>query len=363
MRKILLILIILPIFFYTVLAFSYVSPNYSLLDVRIDTSKGKANSWGYCLEHVTIGSIIGGKSFSANYSLDATNVPYQDIRPNPPTLNPVTTPTNITPQVLSGTKDKNTSIYINGYEAMPINNETDWSCSQTLLEGDNYLIITARSSQGLESNPVYAIITLDTSPPTMPVVTDDGEATSSTSQLHASWTSQDLETGIVEYQYSIGTSLGTTDIVSWTPVGINTEITKADLNLSNGQAYYFNVKAKNNAGSWSQIGSSDGITVNQNPPVMNSISPGDGSGFYQQDTVTISADAFDPDGDALEYQFSIGGEIRQAWSQFSTYEWAVLAEEAGLHTIKVEVRDAAAGIVSQTAELYIFLKPIGLPLP
>ncbi|MEJ5298183.1 MAG: hypothetical protein WHZ52_09120, partial [Armatimonadota bacterium] len=46
----------------------------------------------------------------------------------------------------------------------------------------------------------------DLSPPTTPVVTDTGRFTSSASVLSASWSSTDPESGIVEYQYAIGTS-------------------------------------------------------------------------------------------------------------------------------------------------------------
>ncbi len=39
---------------------------------------------------------------------------------------------------------------------------------------------------------------LDATSPTTPVVTDDGAATTSATQLHASWTSTDPESGIAE---------------------------------------------------------------------------------------------------------------------------------------------------------------------
>ncbi|MFH1230373.1 MAG: hypothetical protein V1709_02635 [Planctomycetota bacterium] len=111
----------------------------------------------------------------------------------------------------------------------------------------------------------------DTTPPTTPVVKDDGAYTTSTSQLHALWTtSSDSESGITEYQYAIGTSAGGRNIVDWTSTGTNTSVTKTGLSLIYDRTYYFMVRAKNGAGLYSvygaaeENGSSDGIIVVEN---------------------------------------------------------------------------------------------------
>ena len=85
--------------------------------------------------------------------------------PNQPTINEVSSPTNISTQILSGTKDANTSIWINGTEAVPLNSSTDWSYSLELIEGENNLSITSRDVSGNESTAVIANIILDTVPP------------------------------------------------------------------------------------------------------------------------------------------------------------------------------------------------------
>jgi lysophospholipase L1-like esterase len=99
----------------------------------------------------------------------------------------------------------------------------------------------------------------DGTPPTIPIVVDGGDYTTNNTQLHASWTSSDPESGIVEYQYSIGTTPGGTNVVGWTSVGTNTSVTRTGLSLTYGQMYYISVKAKNGAGVWSDVGISDGI--------------------------------------------------------------------------------------------------------
>jgi Leucine-rich repeat (LRR) protein len=99
----------------------------------------------------------------------------------------------------------------------------------------------------------------DYTPPTTPVVTDDGATTESTSELHATWSSSDPESGIAEYQYAIGTTSGGTDILDWTSAGTSAEVTKTGLSLTVGNTYYFAVKAKNGDDLWSEVGVSDGI--------------------------------------------------------------------------------------------------------
>jgi len=75
-----------------------------------------------------------------------------------PILNPVTSPTNETPQIISGTKAKNTSISLNGYKIIPINQDTTWSYSYNLSGGENWFAITAKDVLGNESNSVVGCI-------------------------------------------------------------------------------------------------------------------------------------------------------------------------------------------------------------
>lgn len=89
-------------------------------------------------------------------------------------------------------------------------------------------------------------------------MTDDGDFTTSTTSLHASWTASDPQSGIAGYEYAIGTTQGGTDVVSWTPVS-TAYVTRTGLSLTSGDAYYFAVKAQNGAGTWGAVGTSDGI--------------------------------------------------------------------------------------------------------
>ncbi len=126
------------------------------------------------------------------------------------------------------------------------------------------------------------IFVLDTTPPAIPVVIDEGDWTQSISRLSASWSSSDFESGISEYQYAIGTSQGATNVVGWTSTGTSTLVVKTGLMLINAKTYYFSVKAKNGVNLWSEIGYSDGITVKiSQPPAVPSKLTGSALSFNQ----------------------------------------------------------------------------------
>lgn len=100
----------------------------------------------------------------------------------------------------------------------------------------------------------------DTTGPTTPIVTDDGMYTRSQNTLHATWSSSDPESGVTGYEYAIGTALGATDLVPWTPVGLDTQVSRAGLLLPNGATCYFSVRATNGVGL-TTVGYSNGIRI------------------------------------------------------------------------------------------------------
>ncbi|MBI4342561.1 MAG: fibronectin type III domain-containing protein [Candidatus Omnitrophica bacterium] len=171
--------------------------------------------------------------------------------------------------------------------------------------------------------PVLALAA-DTTPPTTPVVTDDGTSTTSTTQLHATWTSADPESGIAESQYLIRQdSTSGTILVTWTSTGPTASVTRTGLSLIQGKRYYFGVKAKNGAGLWSAVGYSNGISVDTTAPSA----PGqpkegssttdydyDGDGSY---TVYWPA-ASDPDSGVSAYEVQERLGASGPWTSLTT---------------------------------------------
>lgn len=145
-------------------AAEYSSAHFVLREAKVVISGGCACSANYMLLSVEIGNMFGGRAESDNYSLDTKSI---DVKygPNSPTHRPLKDPTNIPIQLLCGTKDRATSIYIDGYEAIPVDEYTDWDCDLYLVEGLNTVILTSRDEEGLESESALFSVTLDTIPP------------------------------------------------------------------------------------------------------------------------------------------------------------------------------------------------------
>ena len=99
------------------------------------------------------------------------NITINDITlPAQPTLDALTSPTNVSPQTLSGTKETNSSIWINGVEAVPLDSSVNWSYSFNLSEGTNNISITSRDASGNESASITITIVLDTGAPEAPTL-------------------------------------------------------------------------------------------------------------------------------------------------------------------------------------------------
>lgn len=184
---------------------------------------------------------------------------------------------------------------------------TDYTISGlTLVSGKTYYIsVRAINGAGVAS-PVGISdgILVDATPPTTPVVIDDGQFTTNTTTLHATWSSADPETGIVGFEYSIGTTAGGTELVPWIGVGMATSITRSDLTLVSGTTYYINVRATNGVGLAS-IGSSDGLTVDTTAPPAPEVADG---GAYTSDTSQLRArmTCNDPESGVSNYACAVG---------------------------------------------------------
>ena len=131
-----------------------------------------------------------------------------------------------------------------------------------LQEGCHYYVSVKARYAGTDWGAigVSGMLTADMTPPMKPVVADNGKEQDDPTSLYAGWTSQDAESGVVQYSVAVGTAPGDTSIVPWTCI-TGSEAFVGDLHLEVGQTYYFSVKAKNGVGLWSDVGASDGIKI------------------------------------------------------------------------------------------------------
>jgi len=225
-------------------------------------------------------------------------------------------------------------------------------------EGSYSVSLTATDEVGntVVSNVVLFVI--DKTAPEAVVVTDDGESTSSPTQLHAIWTaSSDNNSGISEYQYAIATSPAGTDIIDWTSAALGTDIAHAGLNMAHGPTYYISVRVLDNAGNISQIASSDGIFYGI-PPDITDIAFSSQQNFHQGWPITIHVDALDAEGDTIEYRYLANGSEIQQWTTDNEIDWIPSADEIGSNAIGIEVRAPGEVGVGEESSVYIFRKPI-----
>jgi len=135
-------------------------------------------------------------------------------------------------------------------------------------------------------------LTVDTNPPIGGIIIDgddeDVDFTSSGNTLTATWSGfTDTGSGIGEYRYAIGTQPGGTQVLYWYSVGLDTTVTRTGLNLVHGVTYYISVKVYDHVGNYSNFVSTDGITIDLQPPSTGIVS--DGLGIDED--ITTSADS------------------------------------------------------------------------
>lgn len=135
--------------------------------------------------------------------------------------------------------------------------------SPALTTGTYYLRLRSKDNAGNVADEWATLFTFkyDSTAPETPTVEDDGQHSGSRGKLHASWMATDADSDIAEYQYAVGTSAGAIDVLGWTSAGtaLHATIAIPDPGMQIGTTYYVSVKAKNEAGLWSEVGSSDGI--------------------------------------------------------------------------------------------------------
>ena len=121
-------------------------------------------------------------------------------------------------------------------------------------------------------------LNIDWTPPNDPTWVFDGggsdvDTTFSNNQLTGNWSnSSDPNSGFLNFEYSFGTAPGDFSITgAWIDNLVSNSVVQNALSLSYNTTYFLNVKARNNAGLYSNIVSSDGILVLQagSPPVVN----------------------------------------------------------------------------------------------
>ncbi len=216
----------------------------------------------------------------------------------------------------------------------------------------DFYTIAGDPAGNIEDPPTFpdkdATTVVDDSPPAVPVVTDDGTYTGYTDRFHATWTcGGDSVSGVVQYDYAIGSSAGATDVVGWTDNATLTEVTRFGLELEDGSSYFIGVRAVNGAGLVS-VGWSDGILVDSRGPEIAWSSPAHRE-IVNDDMppvdLPVSINFIDPGGAGIDWaslEMVLDFSTVQSFSQDGdTVSFDALALDLGNHVVNVQVADLA----------------------
>lgn len=276
----------------------------------------------------------------------------------------VTTEPTVT---FGGTKIPGTSIWIcakgasasggNCVEVVPVNDETTWSVTRDLVEGDNLFVIVAKDAAGVMSASVILNIILDREPPVIRSVTyldPDGNPL----RLDAATSLPKTNFGTVVIRGEVDDSLTVVTIHGQTD-HIPGRIFEAGLPLGLG-SNPLNLVARgpepNNFVTTQILQVLRGAL-----PLVTGVQPADRAKAYAGEPVTIQVEASDPDGDALLYQIQVDGALLLDHSPVSSQPWTPGLSQFGVRPIEVRVQDGFGGVASKQIEVYVVRKPINPP--
>ncbi|XP_078573997.1 uncharacterized protein LOC144860568 isoform X2 [Branchiostoma floridae x Branchiostoma japonicum] len=116
--------------------------------------------------------------------------------------------------------------------------------------------------------------------------------------------------GVVKYEYAIGTSPGVMDVRQFVDVGLTNHVVARDLLLQSGHTYYVTVRATDHVGLQATA-TSAGLTIDTTPPsVTNSRIDVGGRYLMSTDVVSVNWDGlfFDLESGVREYAWCIGSQ-------------------------------------------------------
>lgn len=251
---------------------------------------------------------------------------------------------------------------------------TEWAECQkvkswllSLENGQKIVIMQIKDSAGniFETNGSILLNTtgvgLDTTAPVGLYVVDDGAYTNSVTSMHVAWfNASDHESDLLaiplSYEYSIGTVVNSTDVLAWTNSGGLTDLTITGINLSDENTYYVNVRAINTV-ALTDVASSDGITIDTNPPSTPSIISSVSQAVWTAvDSVNFSWNSSDALSGVNAYSFILDQSNTTVPSAISSADDSVIYSGLGDGTFvfHVRARDNATNWGSQrTYAIYI----------
>lgn len=188
---------------------------------------------------------LSSSMFYAAFTIDRT-------APPAPILDSVPPVTGRAYQLVSGTKEAYSAIWLNGVEVVGHTENTTWAYNISLAEGDNHLSFTSKDRAGNESSITSASINYDTIPPgaiTSITVQAEGDGISLLLDWHTydeATNGNDIGRYIIYAHTSPFTSTSQANVLGTVPAG--TKSFKAT-RLTRNQTYYLAVVAEDTQGN------------------------------------------------------------------------------------------------------------------
>lgn len=92
-------------------------------------------------------------------------------------------------------------------------------------------------------------------------------------------------------------------------------------------------------------------------PTISSITPGDYSRFYMDETPSFTVNAQDPDSDPVQYQLKVDGVVKVPYQDSNLFSYNLTPEDLGLHTLTFQVQDTNDGSASTVQSAYYCRRP------
>ncbi len=175
---------------------------------------------------------------------------------------------------LNGTAEANSSVEVlDGVTSLgttTADGSGNWTFTPAALADGVYAFnaIATDIAGNVSSASASLAVTIDLLPPS-PGVVNDGAGpdidNQQTATISANWSGFTDSTGVVSYDWAVGTSPGATDIMAFTSVGTATSASASGLPVSPAVLYYVTVRAHDAAGSTTSS-SSDGVIIDNIPP-------------------------------------------------------------------------------------------------
>jgi hypothetical protein len=259
---------------------------------------------------------------------------------------------------LTGTKTRGTSIWMNGVEVVPLNDDTAWTFTVPLVEGENVFVIVTKDAAGQASAPITKTIIVDELPPVISDVI-----------------LRDPEDQVLRLDPRVQPPLPKTNFSQVTVFGqVDDHLVTVQINgagtLQEGRRFSVTLPLQTGQNVLTIVATSVHQHVSQQPvevaqgtiPTIQTMQPPDRSTHTLGTAPLLTAAAADQEQDPITYQLLRDGGVVREWAPKLAEPWPLTEAHLGRHTIEVRARDAVGGYASRTARVYVLRNPV-LPPP